>query len=313
MDKHLAGATPACDSPAVAVRMSGTIVITYLRATRIYSYGENMIPTHRMALISAAVVVASAAACPSFADDDAFLEVDPATIMTENDMTLQQWLAWSAGHTGQRFTGFQSVTEFDYGLTSRLQLALNLEYDWQRTRDPLRLACIENLPAISAEAIYAVIPAEAGHFGLSLAFDPAVGRNDRGFAFRVLMQRNLAGFESALDIGFQDVWTRDASRWTEGSAISVNYGIAFPLTSHWTVSFEANNERGFDGLFPSRSVRQSFDTYFAGPTLQYDCEFVVVTLGVQAQLPWATGDTADGGYTPDAERFRTVLRFAKTI
>jgi hypothetical protein len=258
--------------------------------------------------------VAAGITVPCFADDDAFVEVDPTTIVGKGEMLFQQWLGWTHGHCAQSFNGLQAVSEFDYGLTDRLQLAVSLEYDWERLRAPLRPAETSDYPALSAEAIYVLIPAEKGRFGLSVALAPSISRDDHGFEARVLMQRDVFGFHNVLNIGFENVWDRDAGHWVEGGGLSVNYGIAFPLTQHWTVSLEANNERGFDGLFPSVGIHQSSDTYFAGPTIQYDCDFAVFTLGAQAQLPLggAGSDDADG-YSPDVERFRMVARITKAV
>jgi len=143
--------------------------------------------------------------------------------------------------------------------------------------------------------------------------DSSISRDQHGLALRLLMQRDLFGLQNVLNIGVDSVWDRSDDNWNKDSAITLNYGIALPLDPNWTLSFELNNERGFDGLFPSWASKQSSDTYYVGPTIQYDCELVVVTFGVQAQLPWSSGSASDHGYTPDAERFRAVLRAAKSI
>lgn len=264
----------------------------------------------RLATIAAATV---ALACPVLADDDAFVEVDPTTVLGKGELLLQQWFGWTHSHSAESFNGLQGVTELDYGLTDRLQLAFSVEYDWERSRRAPSAAEITDYPAFAAEMVYAVIPARDGRFGLSFAFDPYVTRDDRGFEVRALMQRSVFGLQNVLNIGFDNDWSHGSGRWTESSGISVNYGVAFPLTAHWTVSLEMNNERGFDGLFPSGGVRQSTDTYFAGPTIQYDCAFAVVTVGAQAQLPVAASETDDHGFTPDAERLRVLLRIAKSL
>jgi len=200
---------------------------------------------------------------PRVGDDEPFIEANPATVIGKREVSFQQWLGWSAGGTAASFSGFQSVREFD--------------------------------------------------FGLSLAFDLAFAATERGFEQRLLAQKHVFAFENVLNIGFNNVWARDGAEWERTSALSVNCAIAFPPNEHWTVSFEANNQVGFDGLFPWRGVQESSNAHFIGPTIQYDCDLAVATFGIQAQPPWLSENASDGGYTPGAERFRALRRVFKTI
>jgi hypothetical protein len=253
-------------------------------------------------------------ASAAMADVAPFLGTDPAAVAAKGEIDVQQWFSWAAGHTGVSYNGFQSQTEFDYGLTDRLQLALTLVYDWSRTRPPGGPADANSLPGLAAEAIYIALPIDTNPIGLAFAVDPAFNAKSRGIAFRVLLTKYFAGFENVLNINFDNDWEKDVTgQWTGCSGITFNYGIAHALNHHWSVALELGNEFAFDELFTDGHLHAEANTFFFGPTLQYESALVTVTMGVQAQLPWSNGSTATHGYTPDVERFRVGLRFNRAI
>lgn len=250
----------------------------------------------------------------AMADDAPFLGTDPASVAAKGEIYGQQWLNWCGGHSGESYNDFQSQTEFDYGLTNRLQLALTLDYDWNRTQPLGGSADIQALPGLGAEAIYVVLPTNKNPIGLALAVDSAFDSQSHGAAFRVLLTKYLFGFENVLNINFEDDWAKDATGyWGGSSAITFNYGIAHALDNGWTVAFELGNEFAFDELLTDGRFHAEANTFFFGPTLQYDCEFVTATMGMQAQLPWSNGTNATRGYTNGVERFRVGLRLSRTI
>jgi hypothetical protein len=251
---------------------------------------------------------------PALADGDPFLATDPSTVAAAGETDLQQWFSWHSGHTGEGFQEFESLSEVDYGLTDRLQLALTLAYDWSRVRPPGSPALAQDFAGLQGEVIYVLLPVEQSPLGLSLAVDPYVNAAERGIAFRLLLEKDLFGLQNVLDVNFENSWERQGpGDWRGSSGLAINYGIAYPLTPRWTVALEFGNERGFDTVFTDFGLRQESSSFFLGPTLQYDCALAVVTLGLQAQLPWATGQDAVHGFTPAAERLRLGLRLARAI
>ncbi len=256
----------------------------------------------------------AAAITPAAADDDPFLGTDPASVLAAGDALAQQWLDWNTGQTGASFNAFESQAEFDYGVTDRLQLALTLVYDWRRAHPNGQPADTDSLPGLAAEAIYIVTPTDASPVGIALALDPAFNGRSRGVAFRLLLQKYLWGFENVLNINFEDDWDKDeTSNWTASSGITFNYGLAYALDRNWTAALELGNEFAFDALLSDGRFHDLTSTFFLGPTIQYDCDAGVVTLGMQAQLPWSSGANAVGGYKADAERFRIGLRLTRAI
>jgi len=251
---------------------------------------------------------------PACADSDPFLGTDPTQLPAAGEVDLLQWASWRTGHQGESYNELQSQTEVDYGLTDRIQLALTLEYDWSRERPPASPEVRMDFAGLAGEVIFVLLPVAHAPLGLALAVDPAFNPAERGIDFRLLLEKNIFGLQHVLNINQENVWERlGPGDWTGSSGLSFNYGVAYALAPQWKVALEFGNERGFDSLFGDLSLRQQSNTFFLGPTLQYDCELMVVTLGMQAQLPWASGRDAVHGYTPGAERFRLGLRLARQI
>src|SRR6476660_6641282 len=72
---------------------------------------------------------------PARADDQPFLTLDATDIEPELGKELEQNFAWTSGKSGQSFNALAGETEFEYGLSDQIQLAVAGEYDWTRTRD----------------------------------------------------------------------------------------------------------------------------------------------------------------------------------
>lgn len=253
-------------------------------------------------------------ALPALADDAPFLGTDPASTPPQGEIDVQQWFTWAHGNSGQSYSAFQSQTEVDYALTDRVQLAMTLVYDWSRTRPPGGPSDSSSFVGLAAEAVYVALPYDTNPIGLAFAVDPAFNAQSRGLAFRVLLTKYFGAFENVLNINFDNDWQKDATgHWEGASGVTFNYGLGYALDEHWTVAAELGNEFAFEELMTSGRLHAVSNTFFAGPTIQYDCEYAVVSLGAQAQLPWSSGSGAVGGFTPDIERWRVALRILRTV
>jgi hypothetical protein len=251
---------------------------------------------------------------PATADDAPFLGTDPASVMAEGDRAVQQWLSWGTGQAGQSYNAFESLTEFDYGLTDRIQLALTLAYDWDRTRPPGGPAATSSLVGLQGELVYILAATDQSPVGIALAIDPAFNSAARSFAFRILLTKYFWGLENVLNINFENVWEKDGSGgWQESGAVVFNYGLGYGLGQHWTVALELGNQLTFNRLVTAANFKDSGTTLYLGPTVEYDSSLAVVSVGVQMQLPVASGQNVVNGYMADAERWRAGLRVARSI
>lgn len=251
---------------------------------------------------------------PAAADDAPFLNTDPASVLPKGGALIQQWASWAHGHTGESYNAFETLTEFDYGLTDRIQIAGTLAYDWDRTRPPGGPATSSGLVGFQGELIYLLAPYDTSPLDVAIAIDPAVNPSTRGIAVRLLLTKYLWGFEHVLNVNFENGWDKDdVGHWDEGGTVELNYGIGYAIDKHWTVGLEVGNQFTFSRLVTAVDFANTGTTVFFGPTVEYDCETTIVTLGVQAQLPLAGGGNVVNGYRVDAERWRAGLRISRSI
>ena len=252
--------------------------------------------------------------CPALADDAPFLGTDPASVLGQGEKALQQWVSLGHGHVGESYSSVETQTEFDYGVTDRLQLSLSLLYDWSRAKPASGLAVSGGLIGVQGEAVWQVMAAENNPLGLAIAVDPAFNPSERGLAARMLFTTYVAHFENVLNINFENNWNKDgAGHWQSSSAIVFNYGLAHALNKHWTIGVEFGNESSFSSLLTNANLGSIASTFFAGPSVQYESNFVTISFGVETQLPISTGGAVANGYTPDAERWRAALRLTRSI
>jgi len=269
----------------------------------------------RRAALSAAVFVICGAAR---ADDRPFVFAYTTDIETQGEREIEQEFTWASGHAREAFQEVESRTEFEYGVTDDFQAAFYLNYDWARVRSHVPFAPAEtsSLTGVSAEFIYRFLNVYFDPIGLALYAEPSIGNGTRSFELKLLLQKNFFNdrLRFAFNINAEDVWEKNAmGRYDESSALEFFGGLSYNLTPEWSVGAELDNERGYEGLILGGSSRYAENAYFAGPTIQYVGHPLRVTLGAQAQLPWAsdptrTSGTIDGGYLAGAERFRVRLR-----
>lgn len=270
--------------------------------------------TVRYVTKSILAILLGVAMSPALADDAPFLGTDPASVMGQGEKAVQQWFSFAHGHSGESYSGFETQSEFDYGVSDHLQLSLSLLYDWNRSKPSGGSASSTGLVGMQGEAIWQVAPADKEPLGLAIAVDPAFDPSSRGLAVRLLFTTYIAHFENVLNINFENNWDKDgASHWQSSSAIVFNYGLAHALDKHWTLGVEFGNESAFDSLLTGVNLGSIASTFYAGPTVQYACTFATISFGVETQLPISSGNNIVKGYTADAERWRMALRLARAI
>jgi hypothetical protein len=257
------------------------------------------------------------------ADDQPFLTLDATDIEPELGTELEQNFSWTSGKTGQSFNAIAGETEFEYGLSDQIQLAVAGDYDWTRTRD----RAVPGAHAISgvafdavrAEMIYQAMNVYFDPLGLGLVVSPGVGRNSQNLETKVLLQKNFFNdrVRTLMNFGAEIGTEREGGAWSDVSALTFDAGIAYNITWDFSAAVEFNAEHDFSGLLLNGRATPTASTFYIGPTLQYVTLPWKVTLGAQAQLPWASDAThavgsLDRGFLPDAERFRVMLRITRS-
>ena len=256
------------------------------------------------------------------ASDQPFLTLDATDIEPELGRELEQSFSWTAGKTNQSFNAIEGETEFEYGLSDRIQLAAAAEYDWTRTRDhavPGSQAIGGTaFDAVRAEMIYQAMNVYFDPIGLGFVVSPRIGRNLRDVETKVLVQKNFLNDRLRLvtNLGVNFGTERNLGAWSDVSALTFDAGIAYNVTWEWSAVLEFNAEHDYDGLLLNGRAKPTSSTFYIGPTIQYVTLPWRFTLGAQAQLPWASDATRapgalENGFLSDAERFRVMFRITR--
>jgi hypothetical protein len=255
------------------------------------------------------------------ADDQPFLTLNTTDIEPELGHELEQNFGWNFGMSHTSFNEFQGESEWEYGFSDRLQLAVSTAYGWSRTGEhvfpPVDAQGAGTWGGIEGEAIYQAMNVYFDPIGLGFKFNAVASPSERGFEARVLLQKNFINdrLRLAANIGGEFGQEKDGI-WSDTSALTGDFGIAYNITWAWSAGLEFNVEHDYDGLLIDGRAVPGPTTYFFGPTIQYVAHPWTASLGFQAQLPW-TQDPAHAagyvsrGFASDVERVRVGLRVTR--
>lgn len=256
---------------------------------------------------------------PAWADESPFSHIYTAEVLPQGAMEIEQWATWAWQKPQERFYQLKGRTEFEYGVTSRFQIAGYLNY--ARTsitpQGPGAPDGAENeteFEAVSLEGIYQVLDPYTQPLGLALYFEPAIGADERELEFKLLLQKNLLEDRLILaaNINLEYEWEREPGGWEHASALEFYLGASYRVAPGWFAGVEFLNENAYDGHILGTAHAET-NAYFAGPTLHYATENWWATLAVLTQLPWG-GNPGGGagalshGYLTGEERMRLRLR-----
>lgn len=262
----------------------------------------------------------AASAEPALADDQPFLTIYMTDIDSQGERELEQFLGWKTGETGGAYTDFLSRTEFEYGITDNLQGSLYLNYEWDRQPSlaPPFSSNTENSVGVSGEVIWRLLNSDFDPIGFALYVEPSWNTDEREVESKVLLQKNFLNdaLRCAINVNLEDDWDRLNGGWVRNSALEFDTGIAYAILPELSTGVEFDNERTLEGLIMGGAAREQASAFFLGPTIDYEPLPWKVTVGAQAQLPWATSPSDNagavvGGFEARAERFRVALRISR--
>jgi len=268
------------------------------------------------ALLLAVTVVPRTAAAE---DESPFAGIDTSDLLPAGEAEAEQWLSWRHGRAGQSFDAIAGQTEYEYGLTSDLQLGGYLKYAWSRVRPhapaPSPAVTGADFSGVAAEVVYRIWDADSDPLGVAIYFEPTIGPDTRELEWKLLLHKSLLDERLVLaaNLVLENEWEHSRGQWDAHTEFNILAGAAYRFAPHWAGGLEFASQREFDGALPWQTSSAAANSYFAGPTLHYATEDFFVTLGVQAQLPWAQnlsgtpGETV-GGYAHEEERYRVRMR-----
>lgn len=309
----------------------------------------------RRALLGAVGTLALVFAAPllgpgstAIAEESMFGFVYTTDLLPQGATEVEQWVTWRHKKLGGYYNQLEGRTEFEYGLTDRLQVAVYANYAWMRANQngpfgattpseqftdfassPDRAFGKSRFVGVSGEAIYRILSPYTDFIGLAVYTEPTFGDNFFELENKIILQKNF--FDDRLTLAFNFTYapefryvladpTDNTSGRSWNNETDVNFGFAtsYRFIDNWSAGFEFQNEREYNSF---NFNRQSNGGYYLGPTIHYGGEKFFFTVTALKQMPWATAhsDTVPGALVNgiigdnDFEKFRFRLKVGYTF
>ncbi len=287
----------------------------------------------------------SFAAC---ADEPLFGFVYTTDLLPKDGKEVEEWLTWRHEKNSGYYDQLEGRTEFEYGVTDALQLAVYANYNWTQayhngpfgaTTPPEQFSDYVVGPnnrfnasrfvGVSGEAIYRILSPYTDILGLALYTEPTVGQNFFELENRIILQKNF--LDDLLVIAFNFAYAPEfrylpdpldptglGNSWQEETDVNFDFGVSYRFIENWSAGFEFLNEHEYNSF---NFTHESNSGYYLGPVLHYGGERFFITATAVWQMPWATAhsDTVPGalmgGYIGDNdfERFRLRVKAGYTF
>lgn len=263
------------------------------------------------------VLLAVLFARAAMAEDQPFLTLDATDIEPQFGREFEQDLVWTTGPAA--LDGLQMQSELDYGLYDDLQIGGTIDYAWERFDSP---ASSFRFIDAGGEIIYRPLNVYFDPLGLAVLVSGSAGPDVRDVEVKLLAQKNFINDRLRLVVngGWIGAEQRAAepaeNQWSSASTLEWSAGAAYNVTWNWSACVEFDYDRSFGGVAVDGRGTRSSSVYYLGPTLQYAAPPLTVSLGFQAQLPWASGGSRaalNNGFALDAERYRVALRITRSF
>jgi hypothetical protein len=270
-------------------------------------------------------------------------------LLPQGKYELEQWATWRAHKAIGEFDVVEGRTEFEYGVSDRLQVAAYLNYEWARayhdnvitgtTLAPETLANLSvganehlnttRFTGVSLEGIYRILSPYIDPVGVAVYVRPTVGTDFREQESRLILQENFHDdrLVFAFNGGVVEDWRSIPStaystpasdtatrQWTSSASVNLGLAGAYRFAPSWSAGLEMQNERGFRSANFFSSGRTDV-AYYLGPSMHYGGHNLFATLTYLNQQPWAK-DYVDsgagfvvGGRTYSANAERFRMRF----
>jgi len=216
---------------------------------------------------------------------------------------VEQWLTHRSRQSQGDYDLWQGRTEFEYGVTDRLQTSLYLNYG--------SVSALHNRPdgttgpgafvpdnvdpdarysrtffqSVSNEWIYRILSPYKDPIGLALYVEPTWGSNERELETKLILHKNF--FDDRLVWAANFTAAAESERWhgaweNEGE-LELTTGLAYQFAPRWHAGLEYRHHRGYEGRGFSSSKRV-YAANFAGPSMHYASQNWWVTLTYLRQL-----------------------------
>ena len=281
-------------------------------------------------VVVGAMIAGTFCAPSASADESPFARVYTTDTLPAGASEIEQWVSWLGGKSHQSYQTLQGRTEYERGITNNFQLSAYANYAWLHD---VPGESHTRFTGVSAEAIWRIWDVYTHPIGIALYLEPSIGPGSREIEAKLLLQKNF--LDDRLVVAANGVleheWERDdadpaappgspdaSAHWGKGTELKLLLGAAYRFAPNWSAGAEFEAKREFDGLLIWDNSTAAADSFFVGPTLHYANRDYFLTVGVQAQLPWASnlsgepGETVNG-FAHEEERYRVQLRIGIEI
>ncbi|PXV59025.1 hypothetical protein SAMN04487785_11757 [Dyella jiangningensis] len=294
-----------------------------------------------LSALAAIVTLAGSAVSRVHAEESQFGYVYTTDLLPQGAKEVEQWATWRHQKVAGYFDQVDGRTEFEYGMTDKLQLAFYANYVWSRayhngpfeeTTPPEPLSydrpgpddhySAKRFVGFSGEAIYRIWSPYTDPLGVAVYVEPTVGPQFRELETKLILQKNF--FDDRLVTAFNFTyapelrydWSDDAmthKRWQEETDVNLNVAASYRFAPNWSAGVELLNEREYASYNFSNEAN---DGYYVGPVIHYGGKKFFVTATFLEQLPWASShsDTVPGAivgrriYDNDFEKYRVRIK-----
>ena len=255
---------------------------------------NRMLPGRKFAGALSGALVFAATALSIRADENVFGYVYGTDTESRNHAEVYQWVTIRLGKTGGQYRAWDFNTEFEYGITDRLQVSFYLDaarYDIREVpdlSDQHRLAFRGNQASLK----YRLSDPDQGGLGVAFYVVPGYARVDRvggddareeELEMKLLLQKDLSGGKV--------IWAGNATveferedepeGWSHHLGLEFSHGLAYRLRPDWYVGVENSWRAEYAQARLNAAVRGAV---FLGPSLYYDDERWWFTLAVLPQV-----------------------------
>jgi len=275
------------------------------------------------------------------AEESQFGYVYTTDLLPKGAKEIEQWVTWRNKKIAGVYDQLEGRTEFEYGVSDRLQVALYANYAWARayrngpdgaTTPPEQFAdksvgadarwSASRFVGVSGEAIYRVLSPYTDGVGLAFYVEPTVGPSFRELETKIILQKNFLDdrLTTAFNFTYAPEWryleddgTPSGRSWQHETDINFNAAASYRFAPNWSAGFEFVNEHEYNSyLFKN----QSNSGYYVGPAIHYGGRNFFITATFLEQLPWAKAhsDTVAGSliggrvFDNDFERYRLRVK-----
>jgi len=282
------------------------------------------------------VIAGVCLAAPAAAGESPFGYVYTTDTHPQGKREIEQWITRRHGQAKGDFDLWQGRTEFEYGLTDRLQTALYLNYD--------RVSALRNRPdettgpgafvpddvnpdaryrrsfveSLSSEWIYRLLSPYKDPIGLALYIEPTWGPDKRELESKLILQKNFLDDRLvwAANLTAAAEKERFHGEWEREGELELTTGLAYQFLPRWHAGLEYRHHRGYEGRGFSADKRV-YAANFLGPSVHYASRDWWVTASFLRQLANARAYTDEarkdivGGrfYGEHHERSELRVRF----